>query len=169
VDFHFNGEDIHVFHVDPAHTDGDSIVFFKQAKVLHMGDLYFSQTYPFIDTGSGGNIDGMIAAIDQVLKDFPADTKVIPGHGKLSNMAELKGYRDMLIAVRDRIQKLKKEGKSSAEVVAAKPTAGFDAKWGQGWMKPDTFVGIVYAEKLRRIFKARSQEQSNALVPGVFF
>lgn len=144
ITFHFNGDTLKVFHVDPAHTDGDALVYFTKANAIHMGDTYFAGMYPYIDTGSGGKINGMIAAMDRVLKEIPANAKVIPGHGPLSNMGELKQYRNMLVAVRDRVQKLKSKGKSLQEVVAAKPTANFDNTWAKGFLKPDRFVTIVY-------------------------
>ncbi len=145
ITFHWNGDDLHVFHVDPAHTDGDAIIHFKEANAVHMGDTYFSGMYPFIDVGSGGSIDGMIAAADEVLALSDDATKIIPGHGPLSNKAELHAYRDMLATARDRIHALISEGKSQEEVVAAKPTGDLDAEWGGGFMQPDVWVGIVYA------------------------
>ncbi len=145
ITFHWNGDDLHVFHVDPAHTDGDAIIHFKGANAVHMGDTYFSGMYPFIDVGSGGSIDGMIAAADKVLAMIDDATKIIPGHGSLSNKAELHAYRDMLATARDRIHALISEGKSQEEVVAAKPTSDLDAEWGGGFMQPDVWVGIVYA------------------------
>jgi cyclase len=143
ITLHLNGEEIHAFHVPPAHTDGDSAVYFRKANVIHMGDLYFAGMYPFIDGSSGGDISGMILAADKVLELINEETKVIPGHGALSNRAELASYREMLATVRDRVAKLVAAGKSAEEIVAAKPTADLDAVWGQGFIKPDQFVGIV--------------------------
>ena len=99
--FHWNGDDIHVFHVAPAHTDGDAIIHFKEANAVHMGDTYFNGFYPFIDVSTDGGIDGMIAAADKVLAMIDDETKIIPGHGPLSNKAELMAYRDMLVTVRE--------------------------------------------------------------------
>ncbi len=144
IQFHVNGDTARVHHIQPAHTDGDAIIFFESAKAAHLGDLYFAGMYPYIDTGSGGSIGGMIAGVDWVLKHLPADTKIIPGHGPLSDMKELKAYRDLLVQVRDTVAALKKQGKSLAEVQAAKPTAAFDATWGHGFLKADSFVGLVY-------------------------
>jgi glyoxylase-like metal-dependent hydrolase (beta-lactamase superfamily II) len=120
-----------VQHVEPAHTDGDSMIHFVKADVLHMGDCYFNGMYPFIDVSTGGSIDGMIRAADRALKIVTDKTKIIPGHGPLSGVAELRAFRDMLITARD-------------EIIAAKPTADLDAQWGNGFMKPDVWVGIVY-------------------------
>jgi len=144
VTFHWNGDEIRVTHVAPAHTDGDAYVHFVKADVVHMGDLLFNGSYPFIDTGSGGRIDGVIAAADQVLAATGEKTRFIPGHGPLATRADLQSYRDTLQALRDRIARLKSEGKSRDEVIAAKPTADHDAKWGTGFMKGDTFTGLAY-------------------------
>jgi cyclase len=142
--FHWNGEEIRIFFVGPAHTDGDSIIHFVNADVFHMGDTLFNGMYPFIDVSSGGRIDGMIAAADRVLKVATEKTRLIPGHGPLATRADLQAFRDMLAKVRDRVAKLKAEGKSAEEVVAAKPTADLDEKWGGGFMKPDDWIGLVY-------------------------
>jgi len=144
VTFHWNGDEIRVHHVAPAHTDGDSIVRFVKADVVHMGDLFFNGGYPFIDTSSGGRIDGVIAAAEQTLAAIGEKTRIIPGHGPLATRADLQSYRDTLETLRDRIAKLKAEGRSRDEVVAARPTADHDAKWGTGFMKGDVFTGLVY-------------------------
>lgn len=144
VTFHWNGEEIRVFFVGPAHTDGDSIIHFVKADVFHMGDTLFNGMYPFIDVSGGGRVDGIIAAADRVLKVASEKTRIIPGHGPLATKADLQVYRDMLVEVRDRVAKLKAEGKTGEEVVATKPTADFDEKWGGGFMKPDVWVGLVY-------------------------
>jgi glyoxylase-like metal-dependent hydrolase (beta-lactamase superfamily II) len=143
VTFHLNGDEIHAFHVPPAHTDGDSVVHFRKANAVHMGDLFFNGLYPFIDTGAGGSIDGMIAAVDLVLGRTDAKTRFIPGHGPLGDRAALQAFRDMLAGVRDRIRPLVEAGKTLEEIRAAKPTAEWDEKWGKGFMKPEQFVGIV--------------------------
>ena len=144
VTFHWNGDEIRVHHVAPAHTDGDSIVRFVKADVVHMGDLFFNGGYPFIDTSSGGRVDGVIAAAEETLAAIGEKTRIIPGHGPLATRADLQSYRDTLTLLRDRVAKLKAEGKSRDEVIAAKPTADHDAKWGAGFMKGDTFTGLVY-------------------------
>jgi len=144
IGFHLNGDDIDVFHVAPAHTDGDALVHFKTSNVLHTGDTYFNGFYPFIDASSGGRIDGMIAAADTALALVNDKTKIIPGHGGLSNKAELQAYRKMLASVRDTVQGLIDSGKTRKQIIAAKPTLKFDKEWGGGFMKPDQWVGIVY-------------------------
>ena len=145
VTFHWNGEEIRVFFVGPAHTDGDAIIHFVKADVFHMGDTLFNGMYPFIDVSAGGRIDGMIAAVDRVLKVADDKTRLITGHGPpVATKADLQVYRDMLAQVRDRVAKLKAEGKTGEQIVAAKPTADLDEKWGGGFMKPDVWVGLVY-------------------------
>jgi cyclase len=144
VTFHWNDDVIHVYHVPPAHTDGDVIVQFVKADVVHMGDVFFNGSYPFIDASSGGRIDGYVGAADRVLGGISEKTRLIPGHGALGTKADLQAFRDMLKTVRDRIAKLKAQGKSRDEVIAAKPTADLDAKWGQGFIKGDMMAGLAY-------------------------
>ncbi len=142
--FHLNGHVIDVVHVDPAHTDGDAIVIFRGANVIHLGDTYFNGLYPYIDVASGGSIDGMIAAADRALALTDAKTRIIPGHGPLSNAAELRSYRDMLATIRSAIQQQIDAGRSVDDVVAARPTRDFDPKWGGGFLSPEVFTRIVY-------------------------
>jgi glyoxylase-like metal-dependent hydrolase (beta-lactamase superfamily II) len=150
VTFHWNDDEVRVFHVAHAHTDGDSIIRFTKANVIHMGDTMFNGFYPFIDFGSGGAIYGVIDATERVLAICDDNTKIIPGHGPVATRADLKEYRDMLVVVRDRIEKLIKEGKSADEVVAAKPTKELDAKWGQStFTPPDKFVRAVHTGMVR--------------------
>ena len=144
ISFNWNGDVIEVFHAPEAHTDGDAIVHFHKANVILMGDTYFNGMYPFIDVDTGGSIDGMIAVADAVLARCDDNTKVIPGHGPLSNRSELQGYREMMVAVRDAVTKLVGVGKSREEIIAAKPTAALDAVWDGGVLDPDTYVGHIY-------------------------
>ena len=144
VTLHLNGDDVRVTHVAPAHTDGDSIVHFTKANVIHMGDLYVNGGYPFIDISSGGEVNGIIAAADQALAMGNDSTKIIPGHGALGTKAALKQYRDVVATVRDRVAALITQGKSLADVQTAAPSKEFDATWGTGFMKGEQFVGTVY-------------------------
>ncbi len=144
ITLHYNGDELRVVHMEPAHTDGDSVIFFRKANVVHMGDTYFNGMYPFIDIGSGGSIDGMIEAARRVLGQVNDRTKIIPGHGALSDVRGLRAFVEMLETVRGRVQKLVDEGKSREDVVAARPTRDFDAQWGGGFLEPDKWVGIVY-------------------------
>jgi cyclase len=150
VTFHLNGDEIHAFHVENAHTDGDAIVRFRNANVVHAGDTYFNGFYPFIDVSAGGSIDGMIAATERVLEIVGDETRIIPGHGPLSNKAELQEYLEMLVGVRAAIAEQIAMGKSREEMIAAKPTAEWDEKWGQAFLNPETFMGIVYSDLSRK-------------------
>ena len=148
---HRNGDVLNIIHVEPAHTNGDSIIHFRKANVVHMGDIYFNGMYPFIDVNAGGSIDGMIKAIDRALTLMNDNTKIIPGHGPLSNVTELRAYRTMLASVRDRVRTLVEQGKTREQVVASQPTKDFDAQWGQGGFAPDMWVGIVYDGMSRNV------------------
>jgi glyoxylase-like metal-dependent hydrolase (beta-lactamase superfamily II) len=129
----------------PAHTDSDISVRFDEADVLHAGDTYWNGIYPFIDYSTGGSIDGMIAASDANLALTTDNTIIVPGHGHpVSNRAELKKFRDMLVAIRENVATLKRQGRSRDEAVAAKPTSDFDAEWGKFVIDPDFFTRLVY-------------------------
>jgi cyclase len=151
VTFHLNGDEATAIHAPNAHTDGDSIIHFKNANVVHMGDTYFNGFYPFIDIGTNGSVKGVIAAADRVLQITDDASKIIPGHGPLSNKTGLKAYREMLVKVYARISSMVKAKKTLAQVIAAKPTKDYDGKWGNGFLKPDQFVEVVYTS----IAKAR--------------
>ncbi len=147
VNFYWNGDKIHVFHTEPGHTDGDSIVMFTEANVVHMGDNYFAGLYPFIDVDSGGSINGMIAAAATVLAHTDEATKIIPGHGDLSDSAGLSAYHDMLVTARERVQSMIDDGKSEDEVVAADPFAELHSDWGWpegGFIDNERFMRLVY-------------------------
>jgi glyoxylase-like metal-dependent hydrolase (beta-lactamase superfamily II) len=140
-----NGLTIELKHYAPAHTDSDISVMFSEANVIHVGDTYWNGIYPFIDYSTGGSIDGTIKATEANLARVADDTIIIPGHGKpVSNKAELKEWRDMLVAVRDNVANLKRQGKSRDETVNAKPTAAFDAKYGQFVIDGGYFTRMVY-------------------------
>lgn len=128
--FHFNGQQIDLLHFGPAHTTGDSAVLFRGSNVVHMGDVYFSQSYPFIDSGNGGDLNGVIRFCEAVLEEINPETIVIPGHGKLATYADLAEYVAMLGTIRDRIAVLIEEGATLEEVIAAKPTAAWDEALG---------------------------------------
>jgi glyoxylase-like metal-dependent hydrolase (beta-lactamase superfamily II) len=147
--FHLNGHAVNVVHVPNAHTDGDSIVHFTTANVIHTGDTYMKDIYPFIDVSSNGSIDGFIASSAAVLARSDASTKIVPGHGALANKADLQRFHDMLVKVRGNIQTLIDQGRSEDEVVTAKPTAEFDAAWGTGFMNPENFTRFAY-QSLKR-------------------
>lgn len=144
VNLHLNGNDVQIIHVANAHTDGDALVYFRNDNVLHMGDIHFNGLYPFIDLGSGGGIHGVIAAVERALEIANDETVVVPGHGPLSDRAELAAYGAMLSGFRDRIAALKAEGLTLEEVVAAQPTAEFDERFGGGFIPPARLVGSIY-------------------------
>jgi glyoxylase-like metal-dependent hydrolase (beta-lactamase superfamily II) len=139
-----NGETLRLAYIPPAHTDSDIYVHYLKANVLHMADVFFNGMYPFIDAGTGGNINGQIAGAAKIMTIADNSTKIVPGHGPLGDKAALTKYHDMLVTIRDRVRKQKAAGKKLEEVTAAKPTAEFDAAWGKGLLTPDQFVGIVY-------------------------
>jgi len=148
----FNGEAIQILHQPSAHTDGDSIVFFRRSDVLSAGDVFVTTTYPVIDLGHGGTIQGVIAALNAILDiAVPKDkqeggTYVVPGHGRLCDEADVLEYRDMLTIVRDRIQDLIKKGATFDQVKAARPTLDYDGRYGTttgSWTR-DAFVDAVY-------------------------
>jgi len=142
---HLNGEDIRAIHVPPAHTDGDSIIHFVHANVIHMGDTFFAIGYPFVDLSSGGDVRGDVTAADKALALGNATTRYIPGHGKVADRAGLTAYRDMLAASIAAVEKAMAGGKTVEQVIAAKPTAPWDAQWGNGFIKPDDWVRTIYA------------------------
>lgn len=141
---YFNNDELDLIHAPNAHTDSDIYIHFANANVLHTGDLWFNGMYPMIDDGTGGTINGMIRGVDQCLPLADDKTKIVPGHGPLGDKDALQKYRDMLVNVANRIEKLKIAGQTVDQVVAAKPTADLDATWGNGRVKPDLFVTLVY-------------------------
>ncbi|HUQ18773.1 MAG TPA: MBL fold metallo-hydrolase [Gemmatimonadaceae bacterium] len=145
-----NGDSVRAVHVKNAHTDGDVIVTFPAANVMHMGDTFFNGMYPLVDVSTGGSIDGIIAAVDKALAITNANTKYIPGHGSLGTRADLVAYQNMTKTIRSRVAGLISQKKTLDQIVAAKPTADFDAKWGGGFLKPEVFVGILYADLSRK-------------------
>jgi glyoxylase-like metal-dependent hydrolase (beta-lactamase superfamily II) len=141
---HLNGATVALKYYDPAHTDGDISIYFTEADVLHTGDTWWNGHFPFIDYSTGGNIDGMIKAAEANLAMVTDKTIVIPGHGPVGGKTEMIEYRDILASIRERVAALKGEGKSLNEIVAAKPTAAYDAKWGTGFVNGEFFTKLVY-------------------------
>ena len=144
ADLFFNQEAIALRYYPPAHTDSDIFIHFTHNNVIHAGDIFFNGMYPMIDMSTKGNITGMIAAANKTLSLADSQTKIIPGHGPMSDRVMLEQYRDMMVTVHDRVLKLKQGGKSADEAVAAKPTADLDATWGKGSIGNDFFVKLVY-------------------------
>lgn len=140
-----NETNIRMKYYGPAHTDSDVSVVFEEAGTIHVGDTWWNGIYPFIDYSTGGSIDGMIRATEQNLHSITAEMIVIPGHGPVGNKAALTEYGDMLSTIRNNVAALKKQGKSLSETIAAKPTAAYDAKYGQFLITPAFFTTLVYS------------------------
>ena len=143
VSFHLNGDSIVVFHVPPAHTDGDAVVMFTKANVVHSGDLFVSDRFPFVDRSSGGSIHGIIGAAERMIAATNAQTKIIPGHGPLADRARLQKYRDMLVVMRDRMRREIAAKHTIDQVLASKITAEYDAEWPAG---RERFLRILFEE-----------------------
>jgi glyoxylase-like metal-dependent hydrolase (beta-lactamase superfamily II) len=141
---HFNGEKIHIQTYQPAHTDCDSSIYFPNADILHVADTFWNAYYPMIDYSTGGSINGMIAAAAKNVANTTAKTIIIPGHGAIGNRAQLIEFHDMLVTIKQRVSKLKNQGRTLKEVIAAKPTASYDQKWGGFVIKGDFFTMLVY-------------------------
>lgn len=149
LSLYLNGDSVRAVHFRNAHTDGDVVVTFERANVVHMGDTFFNGMYPLVDLSTGGSIDGVIAAVDKMLATTNANTRFIPGHGPLGSRADLVRYRNMTKTIRDRVARLVARRRTLAQVVAAKPTADYDATWGKGFLQPDVFVAILYNDLAR--------------------
>ncbi len=147
--FHWNGDTIRAIHVASAHTDGDSILHFQNANVIHMGDIFFNELYPFIDVDSDGDINGIIAAGYRALAIANDDTAIIPGHGPLSDAAGLAAWLDMLKVTRVSMQSLIDQGMSEDEALAARPTAEFDEQFGGGFINPENYNRLLYRSLTR--------------------
>ena len=142
---HANGEDIRAIHFPHGHTDGDSVIFFPRSNVVHMGDDFVTYGFPFIDLESGGSVRGMIAACEKVLATVPADVKVIPGHGGLSTVAELKPYVAMLKDAAARVEKGIQEGKTAEQMKREKVLAGYESWGGEGkFVTTDKFIDTLF-------------------------
>jgi glyoxylase-like metal-dependent hydrolase (beta-lactamase superfamily II) len=141
-----NGEEVRLIPAPKAHTDGDTFVKFVNADVIMTGDFYRSIQFPNIDRANGGSLPGLVDALNAVIQNAGPNTKIVPGHGPVVDRAAVTAHRDMVVAVRDKVAALVREGKTQEQVVAAKPTADFDAKVQQPGTTGDRFVGQLYAE-----------------------
>lgn len=144
VTFHINDDVLHAFHVENAHTDGDAIVHFERANVVHMGDTFFRDRFPFIDTATGGSIDGLIAAAGTALAVMDADTQIIPGHGALSARGDLVAYRDALRTMRNAVADLMERGLSLDQIQARRPIREQAQAWGQDEAAEESFVATIH-------------------------
>jgi cyclase len=140
----FDNDEFHLVHLPNAHTDSDIYVHFVNTNVIHTGDVWFNGMYPIIDYSTGGTVNGMIRGVDEVIELADDKTKIVPGHGAPGDKAALSNYREMLVTVANRIEKLKIAGQTLDQVIAQKPTSDLDATWAKGRMTPDMFVTVVY-------------------------
>lgn len=143
VNVHMNGEDVKIYHVEHAHTDGDALLYFTKSNVLHTGDTYFHKRYPYIDVKSGGSIDGYINAVKKSLSLINEDTKIIPGHGGISNKSELSSFLTMIVDLRSRVQTEIDQGKSEDDIAANKSITKQYDDLGYSW-------NFISSEKIRR-------------------
>lgn len=150
ITFHMGDHTVHAFHVANAHTDGDAIIHLPQADVIHAGDVVFYGLYPFIDTGSGGSLDGMIAAVLQMLELAGDQTRIISGHGPVIDRDQLATFATMLQTVRERLVERIEQGQSLAEIQAAGITAEWDEDWGGGFIPPERWVEMLYRDRTSR-------------------
>ena len=141
-----NGEEIRLIPAPAAHTDGDTWVKFVNADVIMTGDFYRSIQYPNIDRANGGSLPGLVNALNAVIAAAGPNTKIVPGHGPVVDRAAVTAHRDLVIAARDKVATLVREGKTQEQVVAAKPLAEFDGRVQQVATTGDRFVGQLYAE-----------------------
>ena len=147
MQFHFNSETIDLLHYGAAHTTGDTAVYFREHNVVHMGDVYFSDNYPFIDVDNGGSIEGLIQFCEAVLNQINRETRVIPGHGSVTDYKALQGYIEMLQSVRERISALILKGSTLEDVYNAKVTIEWDKEKGN----PSLFIDRAYQSLVREI------------------
>jgi cyclase len=145
VTLHVNGEDIHALHAPSGHTDGDSLVFFPKSNVLHTGDDFVRYGFPFIDIGGGGSSKGMIEALETAMAQVPADVKVIPGHGALSAVSDVRDFVKMLKDTRGTVEKEVKSGKTLQQIQQAKVLAPWQ-KWSGDFVSTDLFIETLYNE-----------------------
>ena len=148
MSFHINGETVHVFKTPNAHTNGDVYIKFESSNVIHAGDVYRTTSYPYIDTNNGGSFLGTIKAYDLLIEVSDADTKIVPGHGVISNVEDVRAFRDMLLVIRDRVAGAIREGQSLEEAQAAGLTAEYDERWDSGRRigSAATLIESVYTE-----------------------
>lgn len=137
---HLNGEAMHIISVPPAHTDGDAFIYFANSNVIHMGDVFRTTGYPFIDTANGGTLQGSIDALGVAIGMAGPATKIIPGHGGVSTREDVMRFRDMIIDIKDKVAPMVAQGMTFEQIAAAKPTAAYDAAWGD----PERFLRGVY-------------------------
>jgi glyoxylase-like metal-dependent hydrolase (beta-lactamase superfamily II) len=146
---HFNGEDIRVMHVPPGHTDGDSVIYFPSVNVVHMGDQFFVDRFPFVDLASGGDVEGYTKNVADVLAKLPAGAKIIPGHGPLSTADDLKRFHNMLVTTTDLVRKKIATGKTVAEIQREGLPEEWKT-WGSGFITQDRWLATIFASLSRK-------------------
>ena len=146
LSFHLNGEDIRGYHAPQAHTDGDVFIHFRKANVIHTGDIVFAGMYPFVDLDSGGSIAGVVAAVDRMLEIADAKTRIVPGHGEVTDRAGLEAYRSMLVTTSGRMRELVESGKTVEQVLAEKPFATLDESLAWSFITAERYVRILYRD-----------------------
>lgn len=147
----FNGEEVRLLHVPAAHTDGDTVVWFKGSNVVHMGDLYFQASYPFIDLDSGGSVEGLLAGLESVLAWLPADALLIAGHGEVTGVEGLREYRDMLVTLVGRVREALDAGLSAKEMIEGRLSADLDARWGgSSFVPPERMIQTLATDLARK-------------------
>lgn len=144
VTFHLSGHTLETRHYPHAHTDGDSVVWFRESNVLHTGDIYFQLGYPFIDIARGGSVQGVIDAADELLAQADDQTVIIPGHGELSDKAGLSEYRDMIVTLRDRVAREIKTGKTLEKIQAMNLAKDYDARWSWQFINSERFIETLF-------------------------
>jgi len=156
LSLHVNGDELRGTHVEHAHTDGDVFILFRTANVIHTGDLLFHAMYPFVDLDSGGSVDGVIAAVDRMLALADEGTKVIPGHGKVTDRKGLEDYRSLLVTTRDRMRERVKAGLTLEEVLAEKPFADYDGTLAWQFITAERYIQILYRDAVRALSPGRT-------------
>ena len=144
LSLHMNGETATAYYVANGHTDGDSIIHFPVSNVIHMGDMFFNDLYPYVDLDAGGSIQGLVAAADLALSMANDSTRIIPGHGPLGMTEDLKNYRDYLIKAGANVQELIDKDMDLQQIIAAEPTKEWDEELGKTWITPAQFVTFIY-------------------------
>lgn len=144
ITLYFNDDKIDVYHIPNAHTDGDSIIYFDKNNVVHTGDIFVNGRYPFIDHSSGGSIDGIIAGIEKIISIINNETKIIPGHGLLSNLDELQDYLSMLKDIRKQVQTMVNNGSNLEEIIKSDITTNYDSLYSNSFVSSKDFLRFVY-------------------------
>jgi cyclase len=150
VTMYLNGDRLDVIHLADAHTDGDAVLWWRDANVVHVGDIFRNGSYPYIDTSSGGSLAGLVAALEVVLARADERTVIIPGHGPIATRADLAAYRDMVVEIGRKVREMIEQGRSLEEIVAAGPAADYDEQYAGSFMPAEMFIGILYEDLTSR-------------------